>query len=90
MKEDLRFTQESSFPCMEVDSEGGNMMVWSEDSHLEKTKEKLNETQQDETKRNEMNHNLSPEVDHGIENYWEKNRFKINNYNHDQHKVNKG
>ena len=45
MKEDLRFTQESSFSCMEVDSEGGNMMVWSEDSDLEKTKEKSNETQ---------------------------------------------
>ena len=89
MKEDLRFTQESSFPCMEVDSEGGNMMVWSEDSHLEKTKEKSNETQQDETKRNEMNHNLSPEGDHGIENYWEKNRFNNNNPTHDQHKVNK-
>jgi len=45
MKENLPLTQESSFPCIDVDSEGGNMMVWSEDSDLEKTKEKSNETQ---------------------------------------------
>ena len=50
MKENLQFTQESSFPCIDVDSEGGNMMVWSEDSDLEKTKEKSNETKQNETK----------------------------------------
>ena len=40
-------------------------------------------------KRNGMNHNLSPEGDHEIVNYWEKNRFNNNNDNHDQHKVNK-
>ena len=87
MKEDLRFTQESSFSCMEVDSEGGNLMVWSEDSHLEKNHRKI---KRNSMKRNGMNHNLSPEGDHGIENYWEKNRFKNNKYNHDQHKVSKG
>jgi hypothetical protein len=48
MKENLPLTQESSFPCIDVDSEGGNMMVWSEDSDLEKTKEKSNETQWNE------------------------------------------
>ena len=52
MKEDLRFTQESSFPCMEVDSEGGNMMVWSEDYIWKKPKKnqmKLNETKWNES-----------------------------------------